>query len=127
MSKATAVYATLTLLIGFGAGYAIAGREPAVGAHVMPSGEQMSDTDMSMGSAMADMTAALDGKSGDAIDKAFLADMIVHHEGAVDMARAVLERGKHEELKQMARDIIAAQTKEIAQMQIWFADWYGQK
>ncbi len=117
----------LALMVGFGGGYVVAAREPAVGDHVMPNGIQMNDTDMSMGSAMEDMNAALKGKTGDEFDKVFLSEMIVHHRGAVEMAKAVLVDGKHEELKQLARDIIAAQTKEIAQMQTWAGDWYGQK
>lgn len=125
MKNNLAVFVVLAVLLGFGAGYAVAGREPAVGQHVMPSGSQMDDADMSMGNAMDDMNMALDGKSGDAFDQEFLEQMIVHHEGAVEMAQAALERAKHNELKQMARDIIAAQSAEIAQMKQWMTGWYG--
>ena len=47
------------------------------------------------------------------IDKAFAAMMIPHHEGAVTMSKLALKRGTHGELKQLARQIIAAQSREI--------------
>lgn len=119
------IYVVLAVLLGFGAGFVVASREPAVGEHVMPNGAEMHDTDMSMGSAMADMNAALAGKTGDEFDKTFLEQMIVHHEGAVEMAQAALKNAKHTEIKRMAGEIIAAQTREIAQMKKWMSEWYG--
>lgn len=127
MKQNIVIVGALSLMLGLGAGYVIGSREPAPGAHVMPNGTQMTDTDMSMGSAMEDMNAALKGKTGDEFDKAFLEQMTVHHQGAVEMAQAALTSAKHDELKQMARDIISAQTKEIGQMKTWMTDWYEQK
>lgn len=54
------------------------------------------------------------------IDKQFAQMMIPHHQGAVDMAKAYLKAGAHEEkLKTMANKIIGDQQKEIAQLQTW--------
>jgi uncharacterized protein (DUF305 family) len=58
--------------------------------------------------------------SGNA-DVDFVRGMVPHHQGAVDMARIVLEHGKDPALNKLARDIIKAQDKEIAFMQRWLA------
>jgi len=59
--------------------------------------------------------------TGDA-DVNFLAGMIPHHQGAVDMAEVVLKYGKDPKVKKLAQDIVAAQKKEIAIMQAWLAE-----
>lgn len=58
--------------------------------------------------------------TGDA-DVDFVNGMIPHHQGAVDMAKILKEKGKDPELQKMANDIIAAQEKEIAFMKDWLA------
>jgi len=72
---------------------------------------------------MADMTEQLKSKTGDDFDKAFVEMMISHHEGAVDMAELIPSRAKHQEVKTLGEAIIAAQTKEIADMKQWQKDW----
>ena len=67
----------------------------------------------------------LDQLSGDDFDRAFLMQMSMHHAMAVLMARPVAANASHQELKALAGDIIADQTREIAQMSQWSADWYG--
>ncbi len=85
------------------------------------------DMDMDMNShssmTMQAMNDELDELSGDEFDEAFLGMMIAHHEGAVDMAELALERAKHSEIKELSRDIIAAQNKEITDMTAWMMKW----
>lgn len=64
---------------------------------------------------MKDMGAPM---TGDA-DRDFVANMIPHHSGAIDMAKIELQYGKDPMLRALAKDIIGAQEKEIAKMSAW--------
>lgn len=63
-----------------------------------------------------DQMAALTASSGPAFDKMFLEMMIVHHEGAVEQARAEKADGKFPEALTLADEIIASQQSEIDEM-----------
>jgi uncharacterized protein (DUF305 family) len=52
-------------------------------------------------------------------DVDFVRMMIPHHQGAIDMAEVELKYGKDESRKKLAREIIEAQTREIAEMKEW--------
>ena len=56
--------------------------------------------------------------TGDA-DVDFVRGMIAHHQGAIDMARIVLEHGDDAEVTKLAEEIIAAQEGEIR----WMTEW----
>lgn len=79
-----------------------------------------------MQGSMDEMMEGLRGKTGDQFDQAFLSEMIMHHQGAVKMAEAALTGAKHQEIRDMAQDIISAQTGEIDQMRMWQKSWYVQ-
>jgi uncharacterized protein (DUF305 family) len=66
------------------------------------------------------------GPADASYDLRFIDAMTPHHQGGVDMAKAALEKSQHPELKKLARQIIAAQNKEIAQMKQWRQAWYPQ-
>lgn len=79
---------------------------------------------MSMESMMDSMTANLKSKTGDEFDYAFIDEMVLHHEGAIEMAKLALTNANHLELKTMAQEIISAQEKEVNQMRQWQQTWY---
>lgn len=78
---------------------------------------------MGMDSSMDDMMSSLEGKLGDDFDKAFLSSMIIHHQGAIEMAKEAEVNAKHDEVKSLAGDIISAQEKEIEMMKEWQKTW----
>jgi uncharacterized protein (DUF305 family) len=122
------LYSIIFLVIGIFIGWLIWGSNSIDRNQMMGNMHQMLDGSMMMGgdmaSMMAHMNASLEGKSGDTFDKAFIDEMIVHHEGAIDMAELALTNAKHQEIKDLAKDIISAQTKEIEQMKSWKNAWY---
>ncbi|WP_197048593.1 DUF305 domain-containing protein [Streptosporangium roseum] len=66
--------------------------------------------------------------SGDALDEAFLRDMIPHHMGAIMMSQQLLMRGRaeHEQVAAFARTVRDDQHAEMFQMRQWLADWFGE-
>ena len=68
-------------------------------------------------SAMTGMDAAMTQADGALVgdpDRDFIALMIPHHQGAIDMAKAVLLHGSNPALRNIAQEIIAEQSIEIA-------------
>ena len=51
--------------------------------------------------------------------------MIPHHQGAIDMAKALLLYGKDQQLKRLAQEIIADQQIEVQLMQLWLTKQSG--
>ncbi len=93
--------------------------------HRMSDGSMMHNSQkMNMGNMMMDMTVNMKGKKGKELEKAFIAEMIPHHQGAVDMAKLLLEDTTiRPELVKFANDIITAQEGEIKQMQEWLKSY----
>jgi uncharacterized protein (DUF305 family) len=52
-------------------------------------------------------------------DAAFVRGMIPHHQGAIDMAKVVLQYGKDPQVKKWANDVIREQQREIGEMEEW--------
>lgn len=87
------------------------------------SDNMMDHSAMGMMDDMANMTAELQGKTGDEFDKAFIEQMIMHHQSAIDMAAPGEQNAQHQEVKDLTKAIISAQTKEIQQMKQWQQKW----
>ena len=77
-------------------------------------GPFLTENEAAMTRMMADMAVA---PSGD-VDHDFLAMMIPHHQGAIDMAKAVLRYGKDEQVRRIAQGIVVEQEQEIAVMRL---------
>ena len=71
--------------------------------------------------ANARMHAAMDIPPSGNPDVDFVRGMIAHHQGAVDMARILLDHGTDPEVRAFAQAVIAAQEDEIGWMQEWLA------
>ena len=104
MEKNSIVVGVLLLIVGIGVGYMLRGNNT-----ITSKGHMMSD-----GSMMAQN-----------IDQHFIAEMIPHHEGAIEMAKVALTRSKRPEIVSLATAIIEAQQKEINNTREWHQSWYS--
>lgn len=94
--------------------------------HMMADGTQMAGAEMTEAmllymEANDRMHAAMAIEFTGDTDVDFIRGMIPHHEGAVEMARIVLEHGEDPKVRELAEGIVAAQEAEIAWMKEWLA------
>lgn len=68
--------------------------------------------------AMNRMMADMDVKPTGDVDADFVAMMIPHHQGAIDMALAVLRYGRNQQIRRIAQEIIVEQQQEIIAMRL---------
>ena len=68
--------------------------------------------------AMRKMMNAMAAKPTGDVDRDFVATMVPHHQGAIDMAIAVLRYGRNERIRRLAQEIIVTQQQEIAAMEL---------
>ncbi|MBI2009833.1 MAG: DUF305 domain-containing protein [Candidatus Chisholmbacteria bacterium] len=91
----------------------------------MMSGEAMEEMmHGGEGMTMDDMVANLEDLEGEEFERAFIENMIEHHEGAIEMAELIPARTERPELVQLGEAIISAQSEEIEMMQGWLRDWF---
>ena len=84
--------------------------------------------DVAQGGGMGDMNHSMSMDLGPAdadYDLRFIDGMTFHHQGAVNMAKEVLNKSKRPEMKKLANNIIAAQNREINLMKEWRKTWYS--
>ena len=78
---------------------------------------------MDMGGDMVEMQNKLQGLTGEAYEKEFLKQMIIHHEQAIEMSQYAETNAKHQEIKDLASSVMSEQKTEIDQMKQWQKDW----
>jgi uncharacterized protein (DUF305 family) len=83
-----------------------------------PEAPFLKENDAAMTKMMTDMTVK---PTGD-VDRDFVEMMVPHHQGAIDMAQAVLRYGHNEQLRRLAQEIIVTQQQEIAAMRLAVGD-----
>ena len=78
----------------------------------------LKENDAAMSKMMTDMSVK---PSGD-VNRDFVEMMIPHHQGAIDMAKALLVHGDNEALRRIAQEIVITQQQEIAAMRLAIGD-----
>jgi uncharacterized protein (DUF305 family) len=89
-----------------------------VGAAVFAADEAEAPFLRDNAAAMAKMMAAMAVRPSGDVDRDFVATMVPHHQGAIEMAQAELRYGHNEQLRRIAQEIIVDQTQEIAVMRL---------
>lgn len=81
------------------------------------SGMDHGSMDKSMDGMMSDEDiAALEDADATLASRLFLEQMVMHHEGAVDMAKTALDEGQNQDVLDLAQQVIDDQTAEISEM-----------
>jgi uncharacterized protein (DUF305 family) len=108
----------------------VAAQETEIGQLKSIKQEQFGTSEVSMDMSkeeMEGMGMAMDPQelaNQDPFDKAFIDNMIPHHESAIAMAQVVLGESENPEIREIAGAIVDAQEREIEQMRSWRDEWY---
>jgi uncharacterized protein (DUF305 family) len=111
---------------GAGGGMGMGHTGDAMGKATMGGGMGMGPVGGGMGMGPmgggTDLTAL--SKAPD-FDRAFIEQMIPHHQMGVRMATMAQANSQHQELRMMQQAMVKAQSEEIEQMRQWYSRWYG--
>lgn len=98
------------------------GQEVPEDDDVMDVHDMMGGSGMHMGM-MGNDADEKDLENAANFDKAFMQEMIPHHQMAVMMAQMLKRSTNRPEMKKLSENIISAQTKEIDEMRVWYKSW----
>jgi len=123
------ITSAFTLLLGLFGGYLLGitnsannfGMHRGMMQHTDHSSAQSHGGGMGMG--MGSMMLNTQGDTN-SYEQAWLARMMMHHQGAVVMSQKLLNRSERPELRGFAENIITTQSEEIDTMQNWLDAWY---
>jgi uncharacterized protein (DUF305 family) len=126
LNTKTLLTALIALVVGLAVGWFAAPKMGGMDHSMMtmdmskPKGDQ-GPASMAFASANAAMHTGMDIEFSGNADVDFAKGMIPHHQGAVGMAKIVLQYGKDAEIRKLAEGIVAAQESEIKFMNDWLA------
>jgi hypothetical protein len=86
----------------------------ATGSETAEEAPFLAENSAAMKKMMNDMAVKPTGN----VDADFVAMMVPHHQGAIDMALAVLRHGRNAQIRRLAQEIIVSQQQEIAAMRL---------
>jgi hypothetical protein len=86
----------------------------ALGSDAINESPFLAENGAAMTKMMNDMAAEPKGD----VDSDFVATMTPHHQGAIEMAKAVLRYGRNAQIKRLAQEIIVTQQQETAAMRL---------
>lgn len=129
--KTLIITAVVMLVVGLGVGYLVGGSKThgqtatstassTPESHTLPDGSTMGASDME-----ASLKAELSSKRGESFDQEFVSQMILHHQGAIEMAKIALTKSKREEIINLSNAVIQTQGREIEEMKSWQREWFG--
>ena len=105
---------TLVIALVAATAFLAAAQDRSGPGDVSGEGPYLVENDAAMKKMMGDMAIT---PTGD-VDLDFVAMMVPHHQGAIDMAVAVLRHGRNPQIRRLAQEIIVTQQQEIAAMRL---------
>ena len=116
-----ALSAALVLLAGPAFGQQTGSPQGSTASGMSGMTSSVSPADKALMNSMTKMNQGMNVRPTGDSDRDFVTMMIPHHQGAIDMAKVELQYGKDPAMRKLARTIIAAQEREIAEMKRWLA------